>query len=72
MEALKRHRGGGEQTVTVKHVNVDKGGNRRRQAPLRSSRDSAFGATLATTRNAPIPDPGKIGEAIPISAARST
>jgi hypothetical protein len=72
-ETFKRCRNGGEQTVTVKHVNVSEGGNRRRQPPPRSSRDSGLGSAPAnqTHQNVPMLDREKANEAVPISIARS-
>jgi hypothetical protein len=72
-ETLKHLRNDSGQTVTVKHVNINKSGSRRRQSPVRSARNSGFGAAAGASpqQNPMAPDLKAVTETIPIAAARS-
>jgi hypothetical protein len=73
MEALKRYRNAGEQTVTVKHITANEGTGRRRRVFSRSSGDSTLGQTIGSQpdQNAPKPSIENVDVTVPISAART-
>jgi hypothetical protein len=74
MEALKRYRTGGEQTVTVQHVNVGEGGQaivgNVTQQDVAPSRMPAQPLALAHDNTLPMPII-ESKEAVPVPAPRN-